>query len=74
MTNEPAGVTDGGASELPPTGGRAIAGGAIGVTFGPGGLLAGILLGFTIGDRRDIRTYERSSHTPDPSDESKADQ
>lgn len=68
MTNDPTEVTDGGPRELPPTGGRAIggaiAGGAIGLTFGPGGLLAGMFLGFAIGDRRDIRAYRRNPHTP----------
>lgn len=63
MTREPRRAADGGSRKLPPTGGRAIggaiAGGAIGITFGPGGLLAGVLLGFAIGDRRDVRAYER---------------
>jgi hypothetical protein len=62
-------IADGGTRELPPTGSRAvfgtIAGGALGITFGPGGLLAGMLLGFVMGDRRDIRAYERDRHTSD---------
>lgn len=46
----------------------------MGLSFGPGGLLAGALLGFMIGDRRDIRAYERNPHTPDLNPEPKAEQ
>lgn len=77
MSKRPAEVTDGGDKTLPPTGpraiGGAIAGGAIGISFGPGGLLAGVFLGFAIGDKRDIRAYERDSRSPDLNVESKAE-
>lgn len=78
MTKENVEATDGGTRELPPIGGRAIggtiAGGAIGLSFGPGGVLAGMFLGFAWGDKLDIRAYERDPHTPDLNRESKAEQ
>lgn len=78
MVDKPTRGSDGGTRELPPTGpraiGGAIAGGAIGVSFGPGGLLAGILLGFIMGDKRDIRAYERDPHTPDLNARSQTEQ
>lgn len=77
MTDGRSEATDGGARELPPVGGRAlggmIAGGAIGLSFGPGGVLAGMFLGFAWGDKLDIRAYERDPHTPDLNPESKAE-
>ncbi|WP_135825490.1 hypothetical protein [Halorussus ruber] len=78
MTNGSEEITDGGSRKLPPTGPRAIggliAGGAIGLSFGPGGVLAGMFLGFAWGDKLDIRAYERNPNTPELNRESNTEQ
>lgn len=73
MSESPKTSPNGGTRGLPPTGPRAIGGaivGAIvgavvGIWLGPGSVPAGMFLGFTIGDRWDIRAYERDPLTPD---------
>jgi hypothetical protein len=74
--------TDGGTRELPPTGPRAVGGAIIGaivgasisIWLGPGSILAGAFLGFTTGDRWDIRAYERDPLTPNLNAESRTEQ
>ena len=73
---------DGGTRELPPIGPRAtggavigaIVGAFVGIWFGPGSVLAGAFLGFTTGDKWDIRAYEESPLTPDLNTESSTEQ
>lgn len=55
MRESDATATDGGSPETEPVGGGglggAIAGGSIGLSFGPGGVLAGAYLGYVLGER-----------------------
>lgn len=82
MSDSTKASTDGGTRELPPTGPRAIGGAIIGaiigailaIWFGPGSILAGAFLGFTTGDRWDIRAYERNPLTPDLNAETGAEE
>lgn len=78
MTNRPTEATDGGTPERRPTAawaiGLAIAGGSLGFSFGPGGVLAGIYFGLLVGGKLDRRTYERDAPTHDLNVEPPAEQ
>lgn len=70
VTTRPAEATDGGTPKRRPTAawalGLAIAGGALGFSFGPGGVLAGIYFGLLVGGKLDRRVHERDPQTADP--------
>lgn len=77
MTTSRPETTDGGTPERRPTVawavGLAIAGGSIGFSFGPGGVLAGIYFGLLVGGKIDRRGYDRDSPSTNLNVEPKAE-